>query len=296
MLRTACCVKNNERTTRHLTPGTQHPTPDTRHYRRPNLLSDEQKLKVQSQFGASTEAYATSDIHARGESLAILVELVQPQPDWRALDVATGAGHTALTFAAHVAGVIATDLTEAMLTKTAELAAERGLTNVETKIADAESLPFDDGTFDLVTCRLAFHHFPHPHQALGDFARVLKPGGTLGFTDNITVPNRQAAGYYNAYEKLRDPSHHWVYPLVRLQAMFQQAGFQVKATRRLSREFEFHQWADRQHVSEANKQKLLAMMRHLPEALEPFFSPRWAGGTMYFTLHEVVLVARLQQG
>jgi ubiquinone/menaquinone biosynthesis C-methylase UbiE len=255
-------------------------------------MSDELKAKVQAQFGPSSDAYATSDIHAKGESLAILLELTQPQSDWRVLDVATGAGHTALAFAPHVAHVVATDLTAEMLAKTAELAAARGLTNVETRPADAESLPFDDASFDLVTCRLACHHFPNPRQALGEFARVLKPGGVLGFSDNITVPDKQAAGYYNAYEKLRDPSHNWVYPLVRLQAMFEEAGLKVEATRQLSKEFEFHNWADRQHVSDANKQKLLEMMRHIPEALQPLFAPRWGEGTMYFSLWEAVIVAR----
>jgi ubiquinone/menaquinone biosynthesis C-methylase UbiE len=255
-------------------------------------MSDELKAKVQAQFGASSEGYATSAVHAKGESLALLVELIQPQPDWVALDVATGAGHTALAFALHVARVIATDLTPEMLAKTAELAAKRGLTNVETRPADAEALPFDDASFDLVTCRIAMHHFPNPRQALAEFARVLKPGGVLGFTDNITVPDKQAAGYYNAYEKLRDPSHNWVYPLVRLQAMFEDAGLKVEATRELSKELEFQEWANRQHVSEANKEKLLEMMRHIPEALQPLFKPRWVEGTMYFSLWEAVIVAR----
>lgn len=255
------------------------------------------KNQVQKQFGTdqAISGYATSDVHARGESLAILADLIIPQPDWRVLDVATGAGHTALRFAPHVARVVATDITPGMLDKTAELAAKRGLTNVETKIADAEALPFDDVSFDLLTCRLAFHHFPNPRRALGEFARVLKPGGLLGFTDNITVPNKQAAGYYNAYEKLRDPSHNWVYPLVQLEAMFEQAGVTIQVKRQLSKEFEFHKWADRQNVSAADKEKLLEMMKNIPEALTPLFAPRWADGTMYFTLHEAVLIGRLRQ-
>jgi ubiquinone/menaquinone biosynthesis C-methylase UbiE len=255
-------------------------------------MSDELKAKAQSQFGASADAYASSDVHARGESLAILVELVKPQGDWQALDVATGAGHTALAFAPHVARVIAADLTEEMLAKTAELAAERDLDKLETRVADAEALPFEDAVFDLVTCRLAFHHFPNPRRVVDEFARVLKPGGILGFSDNIVVPDRQAAGYYNAYEKLRDPSHHWVYPLARLQAMFEQAGLTVEASRQLSKEFEFHDWADRQHASDAVKAKLLEMMHGIPEALEPLFAPRWADDTLYFSLWEAVIVAK----
>jgi ubiquinone/menaquinone biosynthesis C-methylase UbiE len=254
-------------------------------------VSDDLKAKAQAQFGASADAYATSSIHARGESLDLLVELVAPGSGWQALDVGTGAGHTALTFAPHVAHVVATDLTGEMLAKTAELAAERGLTNVETKAADAETLPFENGSFDLVTCRLAFHHFPNSRRAVGEFARVLKPGGILGFTDNVVVPDKKAAGYYNAYEKLRDPSHNWVYPLVRLQTMFEDAGFKVKVTRELSKELEFYAWADRQAASDATKEKLLDMMRNVPEALEPLFAPRWANDTLYFSLWEAVIVA-----
>lgn len=256
-------------------------------------MSDDLKATVQAQFGPAAEGYAQSDVHAKGESLTLLLELTQPQPDWHALDVATGAGHTALTFAPHVAHVIATDLTDSMVAKAAQLAADRGLTNVETRQADAEQLPFDDNSFDLVTCRIAMHHFPQPQQAIAEFARVLKPGGVLGFTDNVTVPDKQAAGYYNAYEKLRDPSHNWVYPLVRLQTMFEQAGFEISATRQLSKEMEFQQWADRMQVSAENKAKLLEMMRSLPEALQPLFQPRWADDTLYFSLWEAVIVGQV---
>lgn len=256
------------------------------------LLDDDLKDKARFQFGPAADAYATSDIHARGESLALLVELIQPEPGWQALDVAAGAGHTALAFAPHVARVVAADLTDAMLAKTAELAAARGRANVETRLADAEALPFEAATFDLVTCRLAMHHFPQPRQALAEFARVLRPGGVLGLTDNVTVPDKQPAGYYNAIEMLRDPSHHWVYPLARLQTMVEDAGFRVEAVRQLSKELEFHAWADRQAVSDEVKAKLLDMMRAMPDALQPLFQPRWADETLYFSLWEVVMVGR----
>ncbi|RME45708.1 MAG: class I SAM-dependent methyltransferase [Caldilineae bacterium] len=252
----------------------------------------EHKRRVQQQFGTeeALSGYSTSDVHARGESLDVLAEQIAPRPDWLALDVGTGAGHTAHRFAPHVARVIATDLTPAMVRRAAHLSRRRSLSNVQAALADAEALPFANASFDLLTCRLAFHHFPHPRRALAEFARVLKPGGVLGFTDNITLPDRQAAGFYNAFEKLRDPSHNWVYPAVRLEAMLRQAGFRLRSTHRLRKELEFHAWADRQNVSPANKTRLLAMLDNLPEALVSFLSPRRTADTCYFTLHEVVVV------
>ena len=258
-------------------------------------MPDNIKAKVQTQFGAASDAYATSTVHAKGKSLQILTDLITPEPDWIMLDVATAAGHTALTFAPFVSKVIATDLTQEMVNKAAEMTARRGLTNVETRPADAENLPFDDDTFDLLTCRIAFHHFPHPQQALSEFARVLKPGGVLGFTDNVTVTDKAAAQYYNDYEKLRDPSHYWVPSLVELQTMFEAVGFEIEAVRQFSKEMEFHDWADRMRVSAADKETLLDMMRNIPAPLKSFFIPRWENNTMYFSLREAVIIAYLRQ-
>ncbi len=250
------------------------------------------KELVRAQFGRSAAAYASSDVHARGDSLAILVELVHPDPGWSALDVATGAGHTALAFAPHVARVIATDLTAEMLAETGRLATDRGLGNLETRPADAERLPFSDAAFDLVTCRLAFHHFPHPEAAIAEFARVLRPGGTLGFADNIAVEDAAGAAFYNEYERIRDPSHHEVLPLSGLIARFERAGLHVEATRSFAKEFAFEPWADRMHVSAADKVRLTDMLGRTPPTAVPLLAPRFADGTAYFSLWEAVIVAR----
>ncbi len=173
---------------------------------------------VQRQFGANAAAYATSSVHAKGQSLDRLVELVHPQPAWRVLDIATGAGHTALAMSRHVAHVVASDMIAEMLAETAKLATSRGLANVETAEADAERLPFADHSFDAVTCRLAAHHFPEPARFVAEAWRVLKPSGMLGLVDNTapdseTMPGlgpmeiAEAAAAYNRFEALRDPSH-----------------------------------------------------------------------------------------
>jgi ubiquinone/menaquinone biosynthesis C-methylase UbiE len=231
------------------------------------------KERVQRQFGAAAERYVGSAVHAQGESLHVLVEELRPQRDWTALDIATGAGHCALALAPHVRTITAYDLTPAMLATAARLAAERGLRNLVTARGDAEQLPFDDASYDLVTCRLALHHFPHPERAAAEFARVLRPGGWLGFTDNVVVADRAAAAFYNTFERLRDPSHHEVLPLARLIDLFESAGLPVVATRRLTKEMEFQDWCDRQHVAAADRATLLDMARRVPPPLVPLLAP-----------------------
>ena len=80
-------------------------------------MAEDLTAVVRSKFGPAAADYAASDVHAKGESLARIVELVAPQKAWAALDVATGAGHAAAVFAPHVASVIASDITDEMLGK-----------------------------------------------------------------------------------------------------------------------------------------------------------------------------------
>ncbi len=169
-------------------------------------MSDPSKI-VQQQFGAHARAYATSAVHAQGESLARLVELTKPQRAWNVLDVSTGAGHTALTFAPHVARVVATDLTPQMLDEARKIAQARAITNVEFRPADAHALPFNDNAFDLVTNRIALHHYLNARKAMAEMARVCKRGGIVALVDNVVPPDRLTAFYINDFEKCLNQLH-----------------------------------------------------------------------------------------
>src|SRR5215211_7274512 len=117
------------------------------------------KSLSQAQFGQNAAEYLTSKPHAQGKSLDRLVALTCPQPHWQALDIATGAGHTAYAFAPHVARQWATDITDEMLSLVRGEVAKRKLANMRVAQAKAEALPFGDASFDLVSCRVAPHHF-----------------------------------------------------------------------------------------------------------------------------------------
>src|SRR5262245_57107389 len=105
-------------------------------------MSDELKESVQRQFGASVAGYVTSDVHARGDDLALLPGLGGLTGGERVLDVATAVGHTALALAPHAREVVGVDLTPGMLEEAQRLAAARGIGNVRFQVADAERLPF----------------------------------------------------------------------------------------------------------------------------------------------------------
>lgn len=253
---------------------------------------DDANNLIQQQFGAHANNYVTSPVHAQGPSLARLLELTQPQHDWLVLDISTGAGHTALTFAPHVARVIACDLTPQMLDAARQLAEERGMTNIEFKPADAQALPFDDNTFDLVTNRLALHHFTDARRAIAEMARVCKRGGIVALDDNVVPPDKVTAGYINHFEKLRDPSHNWAYPTVRLEVYFADVQLVVERRDTLRKEMEFEPWADRMGASTETKAQLRQLLMDAPDAARKFWSPRIDGEKMFFALTEAIIVGR----
>jgi ubiquinone/menaquinone biosynthesis C-methylase UbiE len=108
-----------------------------------------------------------------------IVAALQLQTAGAVLDIATGTGEPGLSIAASLpkGRVVGTDLAEGMLAIARERAAERGLSNYETKVADVSALPFPDGAFDAVSCRMGFMFFPDLPMAAAEIVRVLKSGG-----------------------------------------------------------------------------------------------------------------------
>jgi SAM-dependent methyltransferase len=119
----------------------------------------------------------------RGATDAILEE-AQLRPGMRVLDLASGVGDPALSIAAAVGPsgrVTASDMGPGMISLAEELARKKGLANIEFREANAESLPFADASYDVLTCRFGIMFFPDLAKALGECFRVLKPGGRVAF-------------------------------------------------------------------------------------------------------------------
>jgi SAM-dependent methyltransferase len=247
---------------------------------------------VRKQFGAHARNYVTSPDHAHSDSLARMVALAQPQPHWRALDIATGGGHTALAFAPHVQAVVATDLTPEMVAAAEQFIRGQGLTNVTFREADATALPFGAAEFDLVTCRVAPHHFPDCARFAREMARVLRPGGLAVMVDNVTPADPAAARHINALEKLRDPSHQWAYTEADWLALFAGAGLEVIHAETFRKARDFDSWARMMSVDEHTKLKLRVMLAQAPAAARAALAPEAAGRALRFYLTEVLLVGR----
>lgn len=248
------------------------------------------KRLSQERYGRFADRYVTSPGHAQGSDLDRLLDIARPKADWVVLDVATGGGHTALKFAPHVAHVVATDLTPEMLDAARAHIQGQGAANVSFERADAEDLPFEDGRFDLVTCRIAPHHFARPARFVTEASRVLKPGGMLLVQDHLLPDDAHAGIDIDAFERLRDPSHNRAYTEGEWAAMFQHAGLEVMHTEQLTKEHEFASWCARQDCPPDTVAQLTAMLQHASPAVRDWMEPRAIGAPeAAFTNHHLII-------
>lgn len=247
------------------------------------------KKHVQQRFGDTAQDYVTSLVHATGDDLQRLIDIAQPQADWEVLDIATGGGHTARLFAPYVKHVVASDFTPEML-KAAENFIEYD--NVSYVLADAEDLPFPDQTFDLITCRVAAHHFSNCYQFITESARCLKQGGILLIHDHINSDHQPTADYLDAFERLRDPSHKHSYAEYEFRGMFADAGLTVTHSEKLDRPAGgLIEWAKRQRCDDVTIEKLQLLLLQAPDRARAILKPQYVGTADADFVHAYIIIA-----
>jgi ubiquinone/menaquinone biosynthesis C-methylase UbiE len=200
---------------------------------------------VVAQFGSRAAAYVASSVHAQGDDLRDVAALVAGSAHARVLDLGCGGGHVSFAVAPHVAEVVAYDLSEEMLAAVASEAASRGLGNLSTLRGTAESLPFEDASFDFVFTRFSAHHWYDVNAGLAEARRVLKPGGKATFIDVVAPAAAPLDTFLQTVEMLRDPSHVRDYTAEQWLAFLDDARFAVTNVTKRRLHLEFASWIAR---------------------------------------------------
>lgn len=252
------------------------------------------KRRVQDQFGGSAEAYVASRGHAAGDDLAQLVAWAEGGPAKTALDVATGGGHTALALAPAYGRVVASDLTPRMLRGAAGFIRGRGAGNVSYACADAERLPFRDRAFDLVSCRIAPHHFGDVARFVAEVARVLAPGGLFLLEDTAAPEDPALAEWINRAEALRDATHVRSLSTRGWRELLAGAGLTVEAAVILPKAHPFDDWVARARTPTPRRASVTAVFRDAPPAARAAFAIATDadGRVLSYTDEKILLKAR----
>jgi ubiquinone/menaquinone biosynthesis C-methylase UbiE len=240
----------------------------------------------------AAEAYATGE-HKSGRELQLVVEFAAPTGTERVLDIGTGAGHTALALAPRDSHVDLTDPVDAMLATARRLFQEAGLTNADFVRAGAERLPFPAASFDIVTTRLAAHHFDDVALAMREVARVLRPGGVFIFVDTLAPEDPESAAYQDEVEALRDPTHRRIFTERESIAFCDQAGLRVEKSEVVRKAHDFEPWLERGGEDAATRQRVRNRFLAAPaSAIRDLEIVVTDGLVKSFTDRKLVLAAR----
>ena len=224
-----------------------------------------------TQFGNAAANYLSSAVHATGPDL-LKVEGAAAG-GVHALDLGCGAGHVSFALARGGARrVAAYDLAPQMLTVVAKEAAARGYRQIETIAGPAEKIPFDDKSFDLVVTRYSAHHWFDVQAALGEAARVLKPGGRFMIIDVLAPETALLDTVLQTVELLRDVSHVRDYRASEWRGMLLTAGFNEPASKYWKLPMEFASWVSRIATPAPRVAALKQVFNALPIEARHYFS------------------------
>jgi SAM-dependent methyltransferase len=176
---------------------------------------------VRDDWSRRAAAYVESDAHREGDDLEQLVAWAAGAET--ALDVATGGGHVARRLREEGIDVVTCDPAPGMRPDV---------------ICRAESLPFAAGSFDVVACRTAAHHFEDVAGAVAEMARVSAKSVLL--VDTVFMGDAAEEA-----ERLRDPSHVRNYAEAEWRAFVAEAGLEIDELRFFEHTFDFAAWLAR---------------------------------------------------
>ena len=227
---------------------------------------------VAKQFGRVADIYAEAEMRRYPPDLVL--GLADPDHEDLHLDVGTGPGTLAGLIGPHVTRSVGTDVTAEML----DLCLSR-THGVDCVRADAHRLPFEDGSFTLVSCGSVYHHLEDPGLAMAEAFRVLRPGGRFLLVDMAGPDHPARRQARDEVERVRDYTHVGILAPSQVHRMLQESGFQLREEERQVEDKRDEDWV---RVAGADLEAVRKELWRHQKLAGGFMALRWEGDHFLF--------------
>ena len=251
---------------------------------------------IQKQFNRQAKDYAQTRQAKDVGAMSGLVRLTKTNKSSQTLDVACGPGRLTMAFANHAEHATGLDVTENLLDIGRTEAAKLEIANIEFTYGSALDIPFENETFDTVSCRAAFHHFSAPEQILKEMVRVLKPQGEILIADILGNEDRTKAAQHDSVEQLCDPTHVSCISKTDFQSLFDATGLKVASSRFGTMDYEVEQWLIHGGPTDAQKAEIRSRFEQSVATDQTGLHAREESGKMKFTHQTAVFVLERRVG
>lgn len=257
------------------------------------MASDNEHLSVvQEQFRKQAEAYSQMAVVRSEKLLAAIADATGAGATDRVLDLASGPGYLTMLLAERCREAVGVDATDRFVEQARAEAARRGIANVSFRLGDVERLDLPDASFDVITCKFAFHHFPRPERVLAEMARVARSGATLVIADMLAAEDPEKRAYQDRVERLCDPSHASALPASQFERLFAAQGLSVVAVHRRETSYTVPEWIRHGGPPEERAREIVALLEDSLEVDRSGLHVRRENGELCFSHQGVTYVLR----
>ena len=243
---------------------------------------------IKESFGAQSKKFSSYHM-SKSEYTDYLIQHIETDGSENALEVAAGTAICGRAIAPYVKNIECLDLTQAMLEEGKRLAKQEKIENISFVAGNAEQLPYENDTFDLIITRLSLHHFLEPEKPFQEMKRVLKTGGKLIIWD-MEATTEELREVNDQIETMRDASHTKTLSKSEFEKLFEK-DFALKFEETVLVPVNLQNWMDLTNTSkDVQKEIVKRMETELIGGTKTGFAPYVKDGQIFFDHRWLLLV------
>jgi len=215
---------------------------------------------VKKQFDKQAENFSNWSVTKNVEYQKAYFNFCEISEQDYLLDFACGSGEYAIFAAPKVKYVQGIDISKGMIEIAKKQAKKEQLNNVDFLCNSVEQTPFEDGSFSVVICRSAFHHFYDYVKIFNEMIRCCQHGGRISVQDIIAYPDEKIDSFFEEFERLVDVSHHKTLSKEFIKNLYDQRNIKIKNMFEIEIDLHLQEYLGHARQSKENKKGISKLL------------------------------------